>query len=182
VAGHLLFEGYVEKCLDIVAKARKRSDGRLRKGTHPSGVGNPWNEIECGDHYARAMSSYALLLAAQGQVYDGPRGILGFHPAVSPDQHMSFFTTAQGWGRFEQLREGKRQSHSITLSYGTLQVTRLSFSVPDQAQSAPHVAVSKGDSPLASSPSLDKGKIHIDFSKPLQLLPNERLLVEVELS
>ena len=60
VASHLMFEGEVEKGLDIVRTCRDRYDGRVR---------NPFNEYECGAWYARAMSSYAMLQALTGIQY-----------------------------------------------------------------------------------------------------------------
>jgi uncharacterized protein (DUF608 family) len=54
VASHLIFEGFVEEGLAIVKGIRKRHDGSRR---------NPYNEFECGSHYARAMASWGLLLA-----------------------------------------------------------------------------------------------------------------------
>lgn len=61
VASHLIFEGEVEKGLDIVRTVRKRYDGKVR---------NPFNEYECGSWYARALSSYSLLQALTGLRYD----------------------------------------------------------------------------------------------------------------
>jgi hypothetical protein len=60
VASHLIWEGYVEEGLQIVEAVRSRYDGRTR---------NPWNEYECGSYYARAMASYALLMAYSGFRY-----------------------------------------------------------------------------------------------------------------
>jgi uncharacterized protein (DUF608 family) len=45
------YEGLREEGLDVVRSARGRYDGRER---------NPFNEIECGDHYIRALSAWAL--------------------------------------------------------------------------------------------------------------------------
>lgn len=61
VAAHLIFEGEVEKGLDIVRTCRSRYDGTVR---------NPFNEYECGSWYARAMSSYSLIQALTGVRYD----------------------------------------------------------------------------------------------------------------
>ena len=75
VAAHMIYEGLVEEGFAIVKGARDRYDGIPR----PPIQRNPWNEIECGGHYARAMSSWSLLLALSGWEYDGPRQALRVH-------------------------------------------------------------------------------------------------------
>jgi uncharacterized protein (DUF608 family) len=57
VASHLISVGRVEEGLEIVRECRKRYDGTVR---------GPFNEIECGSWYARALASYALLQAIFG--------------------------------------------------------------------------------------------------------------------
>lgn len=54
VASHMIMMGMRQKGLRIVKAVRRRYDGSTR---------NPFDEYECGHWYARAMSSYALLLA-----------------------------------------------------------------------------------------------------------------------
>ncbi|MBC7364647.1 MAG: hypothetical protein H5U07_08960 [Candidatus Aminicenantes bacterium] len=48
MASYLIYEGMTKEGLTIVKAVRYRYDGRCR---------NPWDEVECGHHYARAMSS-----------------------------------------------------------------------------------------------------------------------------
>jgi uncharacterized protein (DUF608 family) len=57
VASHLMMEGMAEEGLTVVRGVRGRYEGRVR---------NPFNEYECGNYYARAMASYALLAAMSG--------------------------------------------------------------------------------------------------------------------
>src|SRR5947199_4066451 len=68
VAAHLIYQGLVEEGMIVAKAARDRYDGLPR----PPIARNPWDEIECGGHYARAMSSWSLLLALSGWEYDGP--------------------------------------------------------------------------------------------------------------
>ena len=75
VAGHMIWEGMVTEGLAVERTIHDRY--------HPSRR-NPWNEVECGDHYARAMASYGVFLAACGFEYHGPRGHLGFAPRITP--------------------------------------------------------------------------------------------------
>jgi non-lysosomal glucosylceramidase len=67
VAAHCLFEGMVTEGLGILAAVRARYDGTRR---------NPYNEIECGDHYSRAMAGWGALDAYTGASYDAATGSL----------------------------------------------------------------------------------------------------------
>ena len=89
VASHLIAEGLVQEGLAIVAAARARYDGRVR---------NPFNEYECGNYYARALSSYALLGALSGFRYSGVERALYFAPRLKTETFRTFFSTATAFG------------------------------------------------------------------------------------
>jgi len=89
VASHLIHEGLVTEGLTIVKAARSRYDGRTR---------NPWNEYECGNYYARAMSSYALLGALSGFRYSAVEKTLWFGPRLDLRPFTSFFSAASAFG------------------------------------------------------------------------------------
>src|SRR6185436_17623945 len=55
VASHMVWEGLLLEGFAITRAIHERYDPARR---------NPWNEVECGDHYARAMASYGTFLAA----------------------------------------------------------------------------------------------------------------------
>jgi uncharacterized protein (DUF608 family) len=93
VASHMIYEGLVREGLAIVKGVRDRHDGARR---------NPWNEFECGNHYARSMASYALLLALSGYRYDAVQGALAFAPRIHEQEFACFFTTGTGWGLYRQ--------------------------------------------------------------------------------
>jgi uncharacterized protein (DUF608 family) len=112
VASHLILEGLVEEGLAVVRGARQRHDGRTR---------NPFNEYECGNYYARAMSSYALLPALAGFRYSAVERTLWLEPRLAVRPFRAFFSTATGWGTV--ALEGK--TVTVTLSEGRLRVERL---------------------------------------------------------
>jgi uncharacterized protein (DUF608 family) len=89
VASHLILNGYVDEGLQIVQAARSRYDGRVR---------NPWNEYECGSYYARAMASYALLLAISGVAYSAVSKTLFVAPKIDLPKFRTFFSINSGWG------------------------------------------------------------------------------------
>lgn len=91
VASHLAYEGMVEECVAIARAIRNRYDGARR---------NPWNEFECGSHYARAMASYGMLLGLSGFRYDAVKGEASIEPRIAGD-FKAFFCTPQGWGTAE---------------------------------------------------------------------------------
>jgi uncharacterized protein (DUF608 family) len=88
VASHLMMAGCVEEGLEIVRVLRDRYDGRVR---------NPFNEIECGHWYARAMASYGLLQGLTGARYDAVEKTLYLAPSI-PGDFRAFLCTATGYG------------------------------------------------------------------------------------
>ena len=111
LAGLLYSEGMVKEALAVVRAVRDRYDGKKR---------NPYNELECGSNYVRAMAAFALLPIAAGFSFDLARGEIGFSPVEEGD-FRSLFSLASGWGVYE--REGAETK--ITLSYGSLALSRL---------------------------------------------------------
>ena len=75
----------------VVESARLRHDGERR---------NPWNEPECGHHYARAMSAWALIVALSGFHYSGVDRKLTLTPRVRAQNFRCFWSAPGGWGRF----------------------------------------------------------------------------------
>ena len=130
-AGLMIYEGMIDEARRIVRTARSRYDGRLRDGLNSGPGGNPFNELECGKFYARAMSSWGLLIACQGLVLDGPAGLIGFRPRWQPDDHRSFFTAPEGWGLFIQARTGTRQTDEVQVRHGSLTVREIELDPGD---------------------------------------------------
>ncbi len=130
-AGLMAAEGMWDEARQVVRTARSRYDGRKRDGLNSGPGGNPFNELECGKFYARAMSSWGLLLVSQGQVLDGPRGVLGFKPRWQPADHRSFFTAPEGWGLFVQHQAADRQTERLEVRWGRVKVRELVFAVPE---------------------------------------------------
>jgi len=177
VAGHLLYLGMAREAAQIVRAARNRYDGVPR----PPFRRNPWNEIECGEHYARAMSSWSLLLAAQGYTYDGPAGRLGFAPRLRPENHRSFFSSAQGWGTFAQRRGQSWQTDTITLKYGTLTLRTLALEIPaqwgDTVVSVGGIpGLGEGDFAVAR----ELGQVEVRFDPVLRLAAGDAMSVRVQ--
>ncbi|HUB81749.1 MAG TPA: GH116 family glycosyl-hydrolase [Bryobacteraceae bacterium] len=93
-AAQLLYAGMTREGIEAVHNARARYDGERR---------NPWNEPECGHHYARAMSSWSTLLAASGFRYHGGEQAVTVHAAAG---FRCFWATATGWGTFRVTAAG----------------------------------------------------------------------------
>lgn len=122
VAAGLAWEGLVDEALQIVAGIERRYDG-----THH----NPWNEVECGDHYARALASWGVLHALTGFHWDGPAGRLEFAPQLTPEDFACFFSTGTAWGTLRQQRDGATQRNVVEVAYGTLRLQRITLAVAE---------------------------------------------------
>jgi len=172
VAGHLVREGQAKRGLAMVRAIHDRYHPRKR---------NPFNEVECGDHYARALASWGVYLALLGFDYHGPRGHLRFSPRLAPAAFQAAFTTAEGWGTFTQSRQASAQKNTIAVDWGRLRLKRLTLDVPD-GLATPGVKVTVQDRPhpLRVESRLAGGRLVVDLAHWLTLVAGEVLEVRIE--
>ncbi|MCL4852909.1 MAG: hypothetical protein KJZ78_16240, partial [Bryobacteraceae bacterium] len=111
IASLMIYQGLVDEGIKVVESARRRHDGERR---------NPWNEPECGHHYARALSAWGLILACNGFLYDAPRKHVEAKPRIRPDNFASFWSTGTGWGVFSQAVRERRLHFTLSLRAGNL--------------------------------------------------------------
>ena len=71
LAAQMLWEGLVDKALAVTRMIHDRYHAARR---------NPYNEVECSDHYARAMASHGTFLAACGFDTTAPKAISASRP------------------------------------------------------------------------------------------------------
>jgi uncharacterized protein (DUF608 family) len=169
VAGHMVWEGLVQEGLAITRAVHDRY--------HPSRR-NPWNEVECGDHYARSMASYGVFLAACGFEYHGPKGHMGFDPRLEPEDFKATFTAAEGWGTFTQKREGRTQKATVDIKYGRLRLRTLEIAIPDGHPK--NVAVRLGGQPAAAGHGLEGPHLTVTLGAETVIEPGKALEVVVE--
>jgi uncharacterized protein (DUF608 family) len=113
VASHMMAEGMVEESLILTRTVHDRYSANKR---------NPFNEVECSDHYARAMASYGTFITACGFTYHGPKREIGFAPKLNADNFKAAFTAAEGWGTYSQVKKGKSLECTIDVKSGRLVV------------------------------------------------------------
>jgi len=172
VAAHLIYEGLIEEGFAVVKAARDRYDGVPRA---PIGR-NPWNEIECGGHYARAMSSWSLLLGLSGWEYDGPRRVLRWSPRHTPELFQSCFTATEGWGTLRQARRGRAQTNQLGVHFGQLLLSELVLSPGTTPAS---VKVHLDQHSVWCEFSVEADQVRIAFKQPVRVAAGQMLKVEM---
>ena len=101
VAANMIAEGLLEEGLRVVHAIHSRYHASKR---------NPYNEVECSDHYGRAMASYGAYVALTGFSVHGPSRKMAFHPKIKASHHRFAFINESGWGTFERLASGAEKA------------------------------------------------------------------------
>ncbi len=169
VANHMAYEGMLTEAIAICRAVHDRY--------HPA-KHNPFNEIECGDHYARAMASWGVLLGLSGFEYDGPRRHVGFLPRITPEQFRSVFSTADGWGIYDQRRSGERQVHTLEVKWGEVALQSLALQLPE-GQRANTVTVTGPGSTLNVLVSQQDDKVLVKLAEEVVVPAGQQLRVEI---
>ena len=116
VAAHCWREGLQHEGRAVLDGVWARYDGRRR---------NPFNEIECGDHYARSLAGWSALEALAGFAHDGPAGAYTLRRPGVPSTSVPFLARS-GWGLWSQQGDelvmactgGRLDVHRLTVVGG----------------------------------------------------------------
>ncbi len=108
----MLYEGMTDEGLECIRLVRDRYDGVRR---------NPFDEAECGHHYARAMASWAAVLAWTGFHYSAVDGTL----TLAPRGGRFFWSTGYGWGEYTLAGEGSARELTLRSQGGQVEVSRV---------------------------------------------------------
>jgi hypothetical protein len=173
-AAHMIWEGddqpeLLRNGLAVARAIHDRYNAALR---------NPYNEIECSDHYSRAMASYGVFQAVCGFHCHGPRAYLEFAPRLSRDRFRAAFTSAAGWGTLSQEREEGLQTNSVAVKHGQLRLNTLQVTLA--STNMPAVKVAVDDVPIAATAELEGRSARIRFSEEVVLQEGQTLVVKLE--
>ncbi len=163
--GTCIWEGLTLEGLAITRAVHDRYHGTRR---------NPWNEVECGDHYARSMASYGVFIAACGYEYHGPKGYLAFEPRIGAEDFRAAFTSAEGWGTFSQKKSGRKKTAALEIKWGQLRLK--TFGLAAEAPPASVRAELDGRETPASH-RFEGGRVYISFETELRLGKGQQLHV-----
>jgi non-lysosomal glucosylceramidase len=111
-AALMIYSGMVDEGIECIHNIRARYDGEKR---------SPWDEAECGHHYARAMASWTSFVALSGFQYDGAEASVVAVPRIPHRNFNCFWATATGWGTFAYRPvAGSGTGFTIRVLSGTL--------------------------------------------------------------
>ena len=128
----MLYEGQVDEGLQCIANIRNRYDGRKR---------SPFDEAECGHHYARAMAAWAAHLALTGFQYSGVEKTMTF----AANEGVWFWSTGYAWGVCSIIPTDQGAQVDLSVLYGELTLSRLCIRDAGQHQWTPEVCLAAGE-------------------------------------
>jgi non-lysosomal glucosylceramidase len=114
----MLYTGMVTEGVECIENIRRRYDGERR---------NPWDEAECGHHYARAMAAWSAIPALSGFRYDGEDRSVVLAPRIHANDFSGFWSMASSWGSFSLSAHPRQIQASLSVSQGTLALHSVSL-------------------------------------------------------
>ena len=165
VAALMISWGMVAQGIELVRNTRLRYDGEKR---------NPWDEAECGHHYARAMSSWSTFVALSGFLYDGASASVSAVPPLPHDNFECFWSTGTGWGTFSFRHNAGATQFTIDVLHGKLRCRSCEIAASGNAASA-----SVGSRTLSNTVTSREARAVIQFQETLILSAQDRLQIEV---
>ena len=171
VAAHMIVHGLVEEGLAIVKGVTERYDGLRR---------NPWNEVECGSHYARALASWSVLMALSGFRYSAVEQRLAFAPVIKSRDFRCFFAAGKGWGVYSQKADNSSQDVRLEILHGELALRSLLLRNEAAARnlSSAEIQIS-GKEAISRNVSPSGQNIQVDFGTQLSVPAGQALRIRL---
>jgi non-lysosomal glucosylceramidase len=164
-AALMIASGMQLEGVECIRNVRARYDGEKR---------NPWDEAECGHHYARAMASWSSVVILSGFDYDGQRGALTALPPACESNFRSFWSNGTGWGVFSFSGDGSATRFALTVITGTLSCRSCAIHGAGKTTVATHDGGS-----LSHSVESGAGATLFRFDRPLVMSKGDTLHLEV---
>ena len=187
--------GYFQECMSgfehsaaalMVSLAKDENDPLLTQGLtvcraihdrYDASRRNPYNEIECSDHYARAMSSYGVFIAATGFHCHAPSGLIRFEPKLGAKDFAGPFVGAAAWGRFSQKQSATGLAATLAVRFGSLRLARLELTLPTAKAASTKVMLA--GKPLQHRLETRDGRLAIVLAQAVTLTTGQTLAVMV---
>jgi hypothetical protein len=166
----MIAEGMTDEGLAIVRSIHDRYHAAKR---------NPYNEIECSDHYARAMASYGSFITACGFEYHGPKGYMRFAPKWNADNFKAPFTAAEGWGSYSQRQSNGAMECILEPKYGQVQLSSFSADVP-KGKKAKKITVSLGGQTVPAKWEQKGANVLVSLQNRVTIKTGERFVIELQ--
>jgi hypothetical protein len=166
----MLYEGLLDDGLKCIEAIRARYDGRKR---------SPFNEAECGHHYARAMASWAAIPALSGFHYSAVSRALQLAPRWKPEAFSSVWVVPSGWGVVEQSIASREQVVQWEVLAGELPVRTMRHEVAQGAMVRAATVEHAGRASAAPFTQDGRG-VEIRLADSLHLAPGHPLIVRLE--
>ncbi|MFZ0690197.1 MAG: GH116 family glycosyl-hydrolase [Acidobacteriaceae bacterium] len=165
VAALMMNWGMVQQGVECVEDIRSRYDGEKR---------NPWDEPECGHHYARALSSWSTVVALSGFLYDGVEAAVTAIPKIPAGPFRCFWATATGWGTYSLNKNRDSTVFVIEVLAGTLACRSCAIAAPGAVANVEYAG-----RPIANHAERRQDRTTVTLSETLRLAPNNQLHIEV---
>jgi uncharacterized protein (DUF608 family) len=164
-AAHMIYAGMTREGIECIENIRGRYDGERR---------NPWDEAECGHHYARAMASWSAVLALSGFQYHAAKRAVSISPRLNRANFQCYWSAAPAWGTFSHRVDNTGRRLTLVPLEGTLTVRTVTL--------ASRAGTTKSTARLGSRvlahdlERVDAG-ISFVFTQELTILPGQELFL-----
>jgi uncharacterized protein (DUF608 family) len=140
-ASGMMYEGMNEEAMRTMVDVRNRFDGNKR---------NPFNEAECGNHYARAMASWSTILALSRFHYSAVNG--SFSISSTPGEY--FWSNGYSWGNASVSKGAKgKENVKVFVAFGSLDLKSVSATGKSPLRLQERITLHEGETNEFSVPS-----------------------------